>query len=318
LGTVDDVVFLIFPEVEVLDLAGPLQAFSEANRSRARYRVHVASTRRRIRAHQGLTLDDLEPLPDIGSGATVIVPGMPYAATERFDRAAIRWLKASAAAGAHIASVCTGAFALGEAGLLDGRRCTTHWSRTAELERRFPRARVLTNRLFVTDGEVTTSAGIASGIDMALAMIERTHGPLVAAEVAREMVVYIRRDGAGGQQSIYLDYRTHLHPGVHRVQDWLTQHPERRYTLPQLGEEAGMSARNLTRVFRQSTGISIKEFSTRLRLELAQSLLHDPTRTMDAVARQCGFDSARQLRRVWREAFGTSPRPRHVIKPSAP
>ncbi len=233
---------------------------------------------------------------------------MPYASTLRFDPAAIRWLKTSHARGAEIASVCTGAFALGEAGLLDGRRCTTHWSRTSELERRFPAARVLTNRLFVTDGTITTSAGIASGIDMALSLIERAHGPLLAAQIAREMVVYIRRDGGRDQQSIYLDYRTHLHPGVHRVQDWLTQHPERKQTLEQLGAIAGMSARNLTRVFRRTTGISIHEFSTRLRLELAQSLLHDPGLTVDAVAQQCGFDSARQLRRLWRETFGATPR----------
>src|SRR3954452_23475204 len=104
----DEVVFLILPDVEILDIAGPLQAFAEANRSQARYRIRITSTRRRIQAHQGLTFDDLEPLPEIGEGATVIVPGMPYAATQQFDRAAIRWLKASAAAGAHIASVCTG------------------------------------------------------------------------------------------------------------------------------------------------------------------------------------------------------------------
>src|SRR5205085_2241559 len=112
----------------------------------------------------------------------------------------------------HIAAICTGAFVLGEAGLLNGRRCTTHWSRLDELHQRFTSATVLINRLFVTDGNVTTSAGIASGIDMTLALIERAYGPLVAAEVARDMVVYIRRDGSESQQSVYLDYRTHLHP----------------------------------------------------------------------------------------------------------
>lgn len=300
-------IFLLLPEVEILDLAGPLQAFHEANRGERRYRVRTCATKDRIRSDQGIVFADLEPLPDVGSGDLVVVPGMPYAATQRLDRAAIRWLKMAAAAGATLTSVCTGAFVLGEAGLLDGRRCTTHWSRIAELQQRFPRARVLDNRLFVSDGAVTTSAGIASGIDMALAFIEAAHGPLVAASVAREMVVYLRRDAEHDQQSVYLDYRTHLHPGVHRAQDWITTHPAEKTTLAELAGIAGMSARNLTRVFRSVTGISVKEFTTRVRLELARTLLHDPGLTIEAVANRCGFETARQLRRLWRAAYGTVP-----------
>jgi transcriptional regulator GlxA family with amidase domain len=159
------------------------------------------------------------------------------------------------------------------------------------------RARVLTDRLFVTDGNVTTSAGIASGIDMALAFIEQSEGPLAAAEVAREMVVYLRRDGAHAQQSIYLDFRTHLHPGVHRVQDWIVRHPHERATLADLADLAGMSSRSLTRAFRAATGISVHEFTTRVRVELARSLLHEPSLTMEAVATRSGL-SARELRRL--------------------
>lgn len=286
-------IFLVLPEVEILDLAGPLQAFSEAKR----YRIRLCATKPRIASHQGVVLSDLEPLPDDAPGALVVVPGMPYAATEKIERKVTRWLTARAAAGAHIASVCTGAFALGEAGLLDGRKCTTHWSRTTELARRYPRARVLTDRLFVADGPVTTSAGIASGIDMALAFIEQADGPLVAAEVAREMVVYMRRDGGQEQSSIYLDYRTHLDPGIHRVQDWIVRHPENRATIDELAEMAGTSPRTLTRNFRKATGITLHEFSTRVRVELAKTLLHDPGLTMEAIAHRCGFATARHLRR---------------------
>ena len=302
-----NVIFLILPEVEILDLAGPLQAFHEANRGRSRYDVRLCSTKDRVVTDQGLWLSDLEPLPEVSAGDLIVVPGMPYRATERLDRTAVRWLKMSHAAGAHLASICTGAFALGEAGLLDGRRCTTHWSRTGELQRRFPRAKLLTNRLFVTDGEITTSAGIASGIDMALALIEHAHGPLAAAEVAREMVVYIRRDGSDAQQSVYLDYRSHLHPGIHRVQDRLIQHPARRESLTELASLAGMSPRHLTRLFRQTTGISVHDYATRIRLELARTLLHDPTQTIEAIATRCGFDSARQFRRVWGRVWGGAP-----------
>jgi len=314
-----NIIFLLLPEVEILDLAGPLQAFHEANRARQRYSVHLCAMEKKIRSDQGLWLSDLEPLPLVAPGDLVIVPGMPYRATEHIDRNAIRWLKIAHAAGAHLASICTGAFVLGEAGLLDDRRCTTHWSRTNELQRRFPRAKLLTNRLFVTDGEVTTSAGIASGIDMTLALIERVDGPLAAAEVAREMVVYIRRDGSDAQQSVYLDYRSHLHPGIHRVQDRLMHEPARRYTLEELAELASMSPRHLTRLFRQTTGISVHDYATRIRLELARTLLHDPTQTMEAIAIRCGFDSARQFRRVWarvQTSYELPPLQQHRARPA--
>jgi len=291
------VIFVVLPDVEILDLAGPLQALSEANRGAPRYRIRLCATRERITSSQGVVLAGLEPLPDDAAGAIVIVPGMPYRATLMPERKVTRWLAKAAQAGAHLASVCTGAFILGDAGLLDGRRCTTHWSRTGELAQRFPRARVLEDRLFVTDGDVTTSAGIASGIDMALSLIEQADGPLVAAEVAREMVVYLRRDGAQEQQSVYLDYRTHLHPGIHRVQDAIVRDPGVRANLDELATLAGMSPRSLTRTFRGATGISVHDFTTRVRLELARTLMNDPNLTVDAVARRSGL-SERQLRRL--------------------
>jgi transcriptional regulator GlxA family with amidase domain len=302
------VIFLALPELEILDLAGPMQAFAEANAARSRYAIRTVSTRDTIITHQGLALANLEPLPDVDRRALIVVPGMPYRATERPDARAVRWLRRAYEAGAMIASVCTGSFILGEAGLLDGRNCTTHWSRVESLQRRFPRARVLADRLFVADGTLVTSAGIASGIDMALALIEQRDGPLIAAQVAREMVVYLRRDGSHEQTSVYLDYRTHLHPGVHKVQDWLVQHPSRAVTLDALAAVGAMSRRNLTRLFREATGISIAEYRTRIRVELARSLLQDPTLSTDKVALRCGFTGARQLRRVWQTAFGTSPR----------
>ena len=300
-------IFALVPEVEALDLAGPVQAFHEAKHCGGAYEVHVCAVESRLRMDQGLWLSDLEPLPETGADDLILVPGARLAAMERIDPVLVRWLREAHRRGARTASICTGAFVLGEAGLLDGRQCTTHWSRVDELQRRFPRAQVLTNRLFVEDGPVITSAGIASGIDMALAIIEQGFGPLVAAAVAREMVVYIRRDGGQRQQSVYLDHRTHLHPGIHRVQDWLIAHPEERATLDELSSLAGLSSRHLTRVFRQATGVSIQEYRTRLRLERARALLGDPGLTLEAVATRCGFESARQLRRIWKEAFGEPP-----------
>jgi transcriptional regulator GlxA family with amidase domain len=309
------VILAVLPEVEILDLAGPVQAFHEANQCGGGYgvdhgvdyRVETCALEPRVRTGQGVWLADLAPLPEVGPEDLVVVPGARMEVLQRIDPLFLRWLKEAHGRGAHMASVCTGAFALGEAGLLDGRQCTTHWTRLDDLQRRFPRARVLVNRLFVDDGPVTTSAGIASGIDMALSLVERRHGPLVAAAAAREMVVYVRRDGSHRQQSIYLEYRTHLHAGIHRVQDWLIAHPDERATLVDLASLAALSPRHLTRVFRQATGVSIQDFRTRLRLERARSLLRDPSLTVEAVAARCGFESARQLRRVWKEAFGTAP-----------
>ncbi len=294
-------IFLVQPTVEILDLAGPLQAFAEANALSARYAIQTVSTQTKVESAQGLTLSALEPLAPVSEDSLVVVPGIKYADTERVDSRVLRWLHDAYETGATIASVCTGAFILGQTGLLDGRRCTTHWSRINDLARRFPRARVLDDRLFVRDGRIVSSAGIVSGIDMALAMIEAQHGPLMASQVAREMVVYIRRDGSQRQTSIYLDFRTHMNPGVHRVQDWLIHNPQKKASLEKLAGISGMSSRNLTRLFRLATGVSIKAYATRIRLELARTLRGDPTLSMEAIARRCGFSDARQLRRLWRE-----------------
>lgn len=301
------VIFALAADVEVLDLAGPVQAFGEANHCGGEYQIHVCALTSRLRTDQGIWLSDLEPLPETTAEDLVVIPGYRMTAVAAAEASLRKWLQQAHESGAHLASVCTGAFPLGAAGLLDSRQCTTHWSRVDDLQRRFPRAKVLTNRLFVDDGPVTTSAGIASGIDMALSLIERHYGPRVTAATARELVVYLRRDGAHQQHSVYLDYRTHLHPGVHRVQDWLIANPAERATLEDLGDLAALSPRHLTRTFREATGISIQDYRTRLRLELARDLLHDPGLTLEAIATRCGFESARQLRRVWKEAFGTPP-----------
>ncbi len=301
------VLFAVFPGCEIMDLAGPVQAFHEASGFGVPYELAYVAAAPTARTAQGLELAGLAPLPDVGPSDRVIVPGYPVADV-RPPAALVAWLRRAAAAGAEICSVCTGAFILGEAGLLDGRRCTTHWKRTAELQVRFPRAVVVGDRLFVDEGPLVTSAGIASGIDMALALVERDAGAVAASCAAREMVVYLRRDGGHRQESVYLDYQTHLSPGIHRVQQHLVSHPEARETLADLARVAGMSERTLTRVFRRATGITVWEYRARLRLERARDLLRNPTMTLDAVATACGFADARQLRRVWSAAHGAPPR----------
>lgn len=299
---------LLLPGVHLLDLAGPAQVFHSASEQGAEYTVTFCATQSQVRSAQGLMLTDLAPLPQVQPSDLILVPGVQIGAVSLLptllNPEARDWLQVSVASGVEIAAICAGALALGEAGLLSGRRCTTHWALTGPLQQRHPRARVLENVLFVQDQGVTTSAGIASGIDLALSLVERHHGPLLTARVARELVVYLRRSGEHAQTSIYLEYRTHLHAGVHRVQDWLIAHPADQATLTDLAAVAGLSARHLTRSFKAATGLTVLDYQHRLRLELARTLLHDPRLTFDAVAARSGFGNARALRRVWHSCFG--------------
>ena len=301
------IVFLVVPEVHILDLAGPLQALFEANGFGAGYRLTFAAATSTIKTAQGIRLSGLEPYPDVSAGDMVLVPGMESKTLDQLDDDPHEWLNRAHESGATIGSICSGAFVLARAGLLDGRACTTHWKLTDRLQAECPRSQVHRNRLFVEDRNIITSAGVSSGIDMALAVIERAHGPLMAARVARELVIYVRRNGDSHQDSIFLSYRTHLNAGVHRVQDWLITHPDENPTLERLAEVAQMSSRHLSRVFKEATGITLKTFMTRLRLEVAGRLLNDPSETVESVAAQCGYSDARQLRRIFKRHYGASP-----------
>lgn len=305
------VVFLLLPDVNLLDLAGPAQVFHVAGRYGAAYQLLFCAEQPDIMSAQGLAFGNIQPLIAVGAQDVVIVPGVSldaYASgAMRLSADVLQWLARAHLAGAHIASICTGAFVLGEAGLLEGRRCTTHWDVTAALQERYPQARVIEAALFVHDTNVTTSAGIASGIDLALALVEQAHGPLVAAQIARYVVVYLRRSDTHAQESVYLAYRSHLHPAVHRAQDYLIQTQTTAIALQDVAAYAHMSVRNLLRVFKQSTGITPLQYHQRLRLEFAASLLRNPDLSVEEVAARCGFDDARHFRRLWRRIYGAPP-----------
>lgn len=299
------VVFLYFDSCEVLDFAGPLQAFHEAQQLGAGYVLASVAPSPSVTTAQGLVLAQLAPLPEVGPGTLVLVPGYPVG--RPLDPRVVRWVARAAAQGARLASVCTGAFVLGAAGLLAGRRCTTHWKRTEELQAAYPEARVVEGRLFVDDG-VVTSGGLTSGIDLALALLEDDLGPERAARVARELVVYLRRDGDHEQLSPFLEHRNHLHPAIHRVQDRIVAHPERPWTLETLAVHAALSPRHLTRTFRRVTGLGLHDYLTAIRIEKARTLLAAGDLTVEAVAAAVGFSDGRQLRRLWNRRFGAPPR----------
>ena len=302
------ILFLTLPGVEILDLAGSAQVFETANGFGANYELSYFGPNASVTSAQLLSIQVTADLPSVAAGDLVLVPGVRgISQVKRFDPQIIHWIRNAHEAGVRFASVCSGAFVLGHAGLLDNRRCTTHWSLTTLLQRSFPKARIQESALFVQDGLVTTSAGIAAGIDMALAIVERDHGPRLTAKVARELVIYMRRDGSQSQVSVYLEYRTHLHQGVHRVQDWLASHFNKAVSLDRLGKLAGLSGRHLARQFKIATGLTPLEYQQQLRIELAASLMKNPELTLEVVAERCGFEDARSLRRLWRGVYGEPP-----------
>ncbi len=293
------VVFFLVPGVHLLDLAGPAQAFSGTADLGYEYELSYVAEQVEIPTAQGLPLRASRSWPDLEAGDLLVVPGWrvrgrkePELAEKSLDR-----LRAHHAAGGTVASVCAGAFALGHAGLLDGHRCTTHHNVQDELARRFPKAHVVRDVLYVEDSRVVTSAGIASGIDLALYLIAARHGPAAAGRVAREMVVYARRNGSEPQASALLRHRSHLNDAVHRVQDLIDVHFSSRLTLAELAAASGMSERTVTRQFAGATGLTPLRYQQLLRLERAEHLIGHGV-TVEAAARTVGFEDARMLRRL--------------------
>ncbi|MBD2755287.1 GlxA family transcriptional regulator [Spirosoma validum] len=301
------VIFVVPPFVHVLDLTGPVQVFYEAVEYGAPYQLRYCSFQNQLTSSAGLALGPVQPFTQVipQPGDLIVIPGMDmaYIRSEEFkaEYDFLNWLREQHRQGVIICSVCTGAFLVAQTGLLNGRKCTTHWKRVEELQTTYPRVVTLHDQLFVQDGGLYSSAGITAGIDLALAILEEQQGPLFAAKIARELVVYLRRGPHHSQKSIYLDYRNHMNVAIHHLQDWLIANLKTRVTLEALAEIAGMSSRNLTRTFRKETGISIHDYTTQLLLERARTLRHNPGMTMEAIAEQCGFQDARQLRRIWQK-----------------
>jgi transcriptional regulator GlxA family with amidase domain len=296
---VTTVVFVLVPQLHLLDLAGPAQVFSTAADCGRGYELHYVAEQEDVPTAQGVGLRATTRWPELGPDDLILVPGWRAGTLARppLGAPSLRRLAGHHAGGGTVASVCAGADALGRAGLLDGRRCTTHHDLQDELAARYPKATVVRDVLYVVDRRVATSAGIASGIDLALHLIAGRDGPAVAARVAREMVVYARRNGDEKQASALLRYRSHLSDVAHRAQD----HIEARFAGPlrlaQLAAACGVSERTLTRRFTDATGLTPLRYQQALRLERAEHLIGHGA-TTEAAARAVGFQDARMLRRL--------------------
>lgn len=291
------VVFVLTPGLHLLDLAGAAQVFSTAADHGHGYSLSYVAEAASVPTHQGVTLTADTSWPVLDPDDLVIVPGWRLPGPGRFAPPTLARIAAHHAAGGTVGSVCAGADALGRAGLLDGRRCTTHHEVQDELARRYPRATVVRDVLYVADSRVLTSAGIASGIDLALHLLAVRHGPALAARVARQMVVYARRNGDERQESAMLRHRSHLSDAVHRVQDRIDAHFASPLPLAELARAAGLSERTLTRRFTVATGRTPLRYQQQLRVEHAEHLIGHGS-TVEAAARAVGFTDARMLRRL--------------------
>lgn len=319
-----DVLFVIVPHSLLLDIAGPAEAFRLANQHREnrglppRFRLAFASPVATLPTSVGLALGELVPLPEHFTTPTwVVVVGQPTAHLAQVPpeiAATARWLRdrlhdalLDADTPHRLMTVCSGTLLAARAGLLVGRRCTTHHELLPMLRALAPQADVVDNRVFVVDGALASSAGITAGIDVALHLIAEECGEALAASVAEDMVVYLRRSPRDTELSPFHMHRRHLHPTVHRVQDAIVSEPQRDWDMASLAHVGQTAQRHLLRLFIAHAGISPLQYLRLIRLERArQSLEYGATVTRAAAV--AGFASDLQLRRAWSQQWGGSPR----------
>ena len=319
-----DVLFVIVPNSLLLDIAGPAEAFRLANLHREargqprRFRLRFAGPAATLPTSVGLALGDLVPLPArLGTPTWVVVVGQPAAHVTRVTpdiAVTAQWLHdrlrdalLDADTPHRLVTICSGTLLAARAGVLGTRRCTTHHELLDMLRALAPRAQVVDNRVFVVDGPLASSAGITAGIDVALHLIAEECGEALAASVAEDMVVYLRRSPRDTELSPFHMHRRHLHPTVHRVQDAIVTEPERDWDMASLAGVGHAAERHLLRLFIDHAGISPLHYLRLIRLERArQSLEYGATVTRAAAA--AGFGSELQLRRAWSRQWGGSPR----------
>ena len=327
-----DVLFVIVPHSLLLDIAGPAEAFRLANQHRERlglpprFRLRFAAPNEAQATSVGLSIAGLEPLPQELSATTwVVVVGQP---TEHLGTITVpvaltvRWLSRHLGrergrgrgralhgnSGPHrLVTICSGTLLAARAGLLGRRRCTTHHELIGALQSLAPQATVIDNRVFVVDGPIASSAGITAGIDVALHLIAEECGDALAASVAQDMVVYVRRSDRDPEQSPFHLHRGHVHSTVHRVQDAIMKEPDRDWTMTALAQAGHTTGRHLLRLFLAHARVSPLQYLRAIRLERArQALEHGASVTR--AAEIAGFRSGIQMRRAWTRQWGGSPR----------
>jgi len=303
---------LAFPDVQLLDVAGPLQVFASANERMAErglppaYATRVVAPQRSIDATAGLSFS-AAPLPQPGTPVdTLVVAGGQGVMRAAEDREVVGWIREHAEAARRIASVCTGAFLLGAAGLLDGRRAVTHWDYCERLARRHKLAIIDPDPIFIHDRAVWTSAGVTAGIDLALALVGDDLGRQIALAVARHLVVFLKRPGGQAQFSTALTLQSSddRFAGLH---EWIGANLEGDLSLARLAAQAGMSERSFGRRYTEATGMTPARAVERLRIEAARQLLAETSLPQKRIAHRCGFGTEETMRRSFLRVQGVGP-----------
>jgi len=309
------IIVLLLGKVHLLDLAGPIQVFYEA-RSLCKVPIDIIFTaaHSNILTAQGLMLCEMQPLENIQPTEhdLICIPGIDFQSFQAGKlhadiHLAAPWVRQAYEQGASIASICSASLVLAEMGLLNYRKCTCHWKCLDYFRSQYSKAKLQGAKIYTEDRRIYTSAGMTAGIDLALFLLEKWFGAFVVARVAQEMVVSYRREGEIKQEGIFSNLKQQFHPDIYRIQELLLNHPEQNFTLEQLADTVNMSPRNLTRVFKKHTGKTIQEYKTEIRLEQSKLLLQNNQLTIEEIAQRCGFENARQFRRVWKAFFGSSP-----------
>jgi transcriptional regulator GlxA family with amidase domain len=312
------IVFVSGAGVEILDLVGPLQVFARALEMHSRtnpgsppiYSVEVVSisSRRSLIANCGLRINADRTFREVrGKIDTLLVAGGDAIEQNEINPEAVRWLKRIAPRIRRVGSVCTGAMLLARAGLLDGRRATTHWNWCQALIKRAPRARVDAEPIFVRDENIYTSAGVTAGMDLALALVEEDHGSPLALQIARNLVLYLRRPGGQSQFSAALSLQLTDRKPLRELEAWVLDNLHKPVTVPLLAQRVAMSPRNFARVFTKEMKTTPAKFVERLRVEAARRRLEESHNSMEMIAGECGFGNLNSMRNVFQRTLKTAP-----------
>ena len=298
---------LIFPDFQLLDAAGPISAFEIASRytgNAPAIRV-LAMKPGPVRSSSGVEMMARGLRPS-GAITTLIVAGGEGSRGPAICPKTLAFVRGIAKRGVRVASVCSGAYVLAEAGLLDGRRATTHWQRTRHFVRTYPKVKLEADQIYVRDGNIWTSAGITAGIDLALAMIAEDHGEEIAQNTARQLVLYHRRSGGQSQFSSLLELKA-PNGRFGPLLAWAREHLDAPLTVEDMAEQAGMSARHFTRAFIAETGTTPSKAVERLRIEVARQRVQSSSEAIERVAETTGFRDPERMRRAFIRAFGQPP-----------
>jgi transcriptional regulator GlxA family with amidase domain len=303
------VIVVAFADVQALDVVGPLEVFAMANRfgaSPAYATALVSTSGRPVTTSSGLSLGTGRAARR-ASIDTLMVAGGTGTAAAMADDHLIAWLRTAAANARRVTSVCSGAFLLAQAGVLDGRRVTTHWSACDTLARLFPAVEVDADPIYVRDGNVWTSAGVTAGMDLALALVEHDHGGELALAVARQLVLFTHRPGGQSQFSAQLAVQRAEREPLRDALAFVAEHPGADLSVPALARRAAMSVRTFARAFSHEVGTTPAVFVQRSRVEAARRLLETTDRTVDDIARACGFGTVETMHRAFQRVVRTTP-----------